>query len=164
MTMIEVLLPQNGIVRVGVAVFVFRDDRFLMVQRTGSHGAGSWSLPGGWMDFGETPEATAVREVKEEVGLSIIHPWVFHWTNDIFPADGKHCLTLWVRSIWDGGEPSILEPNKATALEWVHFDGGFPKPLFHPFANFATSGFGIPLAQMKRFARRNYPEKSIGSA
>jgi len=154
--MTEVLLPQNSIVRVGVAVFVFRDDRFLMLQRTGSHGAGTWSLPGGWMDFGETPEATAVRELDEETGVRIIHPMVFHRSNDIFPVDGKHCLTLWVRSAWDGGDAEIKEPDKATGIGWFTFDrlpSGF---FFPPFANFLKTV--APLESMKRFARRNYSD------
>jgi 8-oxo-dGTP diphosphatase len=35
----------------------------------GNLGAGLWTLPGGGLEFGEAPEAAAVREVEEETGL-----------------------------------------------------------------------------------------------
>lgn len=33
--------------------------------------AGYWTLPGGGIDFGESPEDAMVREVKEETGLDV---------------------------------------------------------------------------------------------
>jgi 8-oxo-dGTP diphosphatase len=53
---------------VGIGVFIFKDKKFLMILRHGAHGKGSWSVPGGWMEFGESFEDTAKREVCEEVG------------------------------------------------------------------------------------------------
>lgn len=39
-------------VRVGIGVFVFKEGKFLMLQRHGDHGFGSWSVPGGHQEFG----------------------------------------------------------------------------------------------------------------
>ncbi|MCH7541598.1 NUDIX domain-containing protein [Patescibacteria group bacterium] len=39
---------------------------FLVVQHSGHH---RWVLPKGWIDFGETKEQAATREVKEESGV-----------------------------------------------------------------------------------------------
>jgi|GEM_PF-5891666 len=39
-------------VRVGVGVFVFKNGEFIMLKRRGSHGADTWSLPGGHLEFG----------------------------------------------------------------------------------------------------------------
>ncbi len=44
---------------------VFRDDAILLVREDGA-----WSLPGGWVDVGETPSEAAVREVLEESGYA----------------------------------------------------------------------------------------------
>lgn len=57
--------------QIGVGVFVIKDGKFLMGQRRGSHGEGTWSVPGGHLEFGESPESTALREVFEETSLKI---------------------------------------------------------------------------------------------
>jgi len=44
---------------------VFRDDRILLVRERED---GSWTLPGGWADVGESPSDGVVREVREESG------------------------------------------------------------------------------------------------
>jgi len=41
----------------------------LMVKRRYEPRAGAWCLPAGFMEYGETPERCAVRELKEETGL-----------------------------------------------------------------------------------------------
>lgn len=76
-------------VRVGIAVFVFKEGTFLMQRRTGSHGAGSWSVPGGHLEFGESFEDTARREVKEETGVDIKNVRFGAVTNDHFIDEGS---------------------------------------------------------------------------
>jgi len=46
------------------------NDRIVLVQRSVAPKQGLWCLPGGFMELGETPEITALRELKEETGLS----------------------------------------------------------------------------------------------
>jgi 8-oxo-dGTP diphosphatase len=41
----------------------------LMVKRKFDPRAGAWCLPAGFMEYGETPERTAVRELHEETGI-----------------------------------------------------------------------------------------------
>lgn len=117
--------------RVGIGVFILRDGKFLMGQRHGSHGAGTWSVPGGHLEFGETPEQTAIREVAEETGVRIKNVRFGAMTNDVFESDGKHYVTLWMVSDWDSGEPTILEPDKFIDQKWVDLNT-LPKPLFSP--------------------------------
>lgn len=44
-------------------------NRLLLVKRSVEPKRGFWSLPGGYMELGETPEETALRELREETGL-----------------------------------------------------------------------------------------------
>lgn len=48
---------------------LFRGPNVLLVQRSRGAAAGLWSLPGGHLEPGETPEEAARREVEEETGL-----------------------------------------------------------------------------------------------
>jgi ADP-ribose pyrophosphatase YjhB (NUDIX family) len=47
---------------------VFRDDEILLVREKVKRSAGTWALPGGWVDVGESPSEAVVREVREESG------------------------------------------------------------------------------------------------
>ena len=53
------------------AVVFHSDGRVLLIRRGKPPAMGTWSLPGGRMEPGETPEETAVREVREETGLVV---------------------------------------------------------------------------------------------
>ena len=55
---------------VGVGTAVWKDDRVLMIRRANEPGAGRWSVPGGKLEFGETTEQAAMREVTEETGVT----------------------------------------------------------------------------------------------
>lgn len=57
--------------RVGVAAVVLRDNQVLLVQRGRDPGKGSWGLPGGMLELGETLADGARREVMEECGVEI---------------------------------------------------------------------------------------------
>jgi acetyl-CoA carboxylase carboxyl transferase subunit beta len=59
--------------RLAVGGVVFRDDgRVLLIQRARAPLAGTWSLPGGKVEPGESTEAAVVREVLEETGLAVV--------------------------------------------------------------------------------------------
>lgn len=121
--------PPN--VRVGVAVFILQSSSsqppsnpsFLLGKRKGSHGANTFALPGGHIEFGETPEECAAREVLEETGLRVKNVRYMTATNDIMSAEGKHYITLFMacEREEDEGEPRNLEPHKCEGWEWVRW-------------------------------------------
>lgn len=126
--------------RIGVGVFIFRNGQFLMGERRGAHGEGSWSVPGGHLEYGETPVNTAIREVKEETGLRIKNVRFGAVTNDVFHDEDKHYVTLWMLSDHHAGEPAIREPDTYINMEWFHFDK-LPEPLFLPCQQLLKSEF-----------------------
>lgn len=118
-------------VGVGVGVFVWRDGKFLMGQRRGAHGEGTWSVPGGWQEHGESWEQAAKREVMEETGMVIENVRFVTGTDNYFPQEDVHSVTIWLDADWVSGEPSISEPDKFIDQQWRDFSS-LPAPLFDP--------------------------------
>ncbi|MDD4531470.1 MAG: NUDIX domain-containing protein, partial [Candidatus Pacebacteria bacterium] len=66
-------------VGVGVGVMILKEGKVLLGKRSEDpekadselHGEGTWTMPGGKMEFGESFEEAPVREVLEETGLVI---------------------------------------------------------------------------------------------
>lgn len=57
--------------KVGVGVFVVHEGKILLVRRTMHPEIGKWSIPAGFLDQGENPAETAVREALEETNLEV---------------------------------------------------------------------------------------------
>jgi 8-oxo-dGTP diphosphatase len=56
---------------VGIGVVIWKDDKFLLIQRGKPPRMGQWSIPGGRQELGETVKETALRETLEETGLTV---------------------------------------------------------------------------------------------
>ncbi len=115
-------------------------DKVLMGRRKGAHGAGTWSFPGGHLEFNETIEACAEREVLEETGMRIVHVRPALFTNDIFDDEGKHYVTLFVVADHESGEPVVREPEKCETWDWFAWDA-LPDPLFIPVRHLLQQNF-----------------------
>lgn len=124
----------NKEVRVGVGVIIWRNNRILLGQRIGSHGAETWATPGGHLEVGESIEECAQREVLEETGLVVNSFTKLGFTNDIFEEEKKHYVTLFVAASSDAGEPQVTEPDKCRQWKWCKLDE-LPEPLFLPIIN-----------------------------
>ncbi len=120
---------------VGVGVIVRKGADILLIKRQGSHGEGTWSVPGGHIDFGETVEQCAAREVMEETGIVIREPRFLGYTNDVFTLEGKHYVTMWVEAEYAYGEPTITSPRETSFVGWLPASP-LPSPRFVPFQNF----------------------------
>jgi mutator protein MutT len=57
---------------VGVGVLIIENRKILLVKRGNEPNKGLWSIPGGLIKLGESPEEAAIRELKEETGLNAI--------------------------------------------------------------------------------------------
>lgn len=117
--------------KVGVGVFVWRDERVITCRRLGSHGHQAWQVPGGHLEFGESFEECAAREVMEEVGVAITNIRFITATNDIFEADNKHYITIWMEADWAANEPTSCEPDKIAEVGWRK-PNELPLPHFEP--------------------------------
>lgn len=105
--------------------------RYLFMERAGAHAAGTWSVPGGRMEYGETWSSTAHRETEEETGLIVTGHKLIGITNDVFEADRQHWVTLFIecRMVPPDQTPEIREPGKCTGMEWLTPEEAWRRPL-----------------------------------
>ena len=114
---------------------VWNGDSLLLGERVSALSENSWQFPGGRLEFGETVEECARREVAEEAGISIRNVAPSGFTNDVFIDAEQHYVTLFVSSEYDSGQPTVMEPHKCERWRWFPWYR-LPEPLFQPIRNF----------------------------
>lgn len=126
-------------VGVGFGVMLLKDGKLLLGKRHEDpekassllNGAGTWTMPGGKLDFGETFEEGAKREVLEETGIILNELDVICVNQDIIET--AHFITIGLFSDAFSGEPKVMEPDEIT--EWRWFDlNNLPSPIYFPSA------------------------------
>ena len=115
---------------IGVAVIVINEGKVLLGKRKNAHGAGGWQFPGGHLEYNESIEDCAKREVFEETGLRIKGVRPGPYTNDIFLKEGKHYVTLFVIARYDSGTLEVKEPDKCEKWEWFSMGSVSRTPFF----------------------------------
>ena len=119
--------------KVGVGVVVVSEGKVLFGKRKGTHGAGCWSTAGGHLEFGETIEECAKRELFEETGLQATSLILGPWTNNVIDGS-KHYVTLFVFVDRFVGEVTLKEPDKCEGWHWFDWKE-IPSPLFPTVAH-----------------------------
>ncbi|CAM6094292.1 unnamed protein product [Calypogeia fissa] len=121
--------------RVGVVVLIWKDRRILLGRRKAHVETGLFALPGGRLEFGETWEGCAAREVEEETGLQIRNIQ-FAWVTNVVTLEEprpSHYVTIIMKSELKDSEqqPQNLEPDKCEGWLWAEWSN-LPSPIFRP--------------------------------
>ncbi len=113
---------------VAACALVDTDNRVLIAQRPeGKAMAGLWEFPGGKIEQGETPEQTIVRELQEELGVTVTEPCLAPLTFASHDYGEFHILLpLFVCRRWEGWP----QPREAQQIKWVRANRlrQFPMP------------------------------------
>jgi 8-oxo-dGTP diphosphatase len=137
-------------VGVGFGVMLLRNNQVLLGRRHDDpekadsqlNGAGKWTMPGGKLDFGETFETGAEREVSEETSIKVEQAEVICVNQDI--VEGAHFVTIGLVCRQFSGEPQVMEPDEITEWKWFDLDN-LPSPLYFPsakiFENYSSKKF-----------------------
>lgn len=126
--------------KVGVAVLVLKGEEILIGKRRAGNGPGTWSVPGGLIDFGESFAACAERELREETGLTLIESRLVTAANDVMPEYDDHSVTVWMyAAVWKG-ELRNASPAEHSAWEWRAWTD-LPRPLYPSLENFVSTGW-----------------------
>lgn len=137
----------------GFGVILEKDGKILLGLRhpdpdkadSAFRSAGEWSLPGGKLEWGESFEAGAMREVAEETGIKIKNPKVISVHN--CKNQYAHFMTVGlVAAEWEG-EASVMEPDEIIKWDWFDLKN-LPEPRYFPsfevIENYLQNKFYIP--------------------
>jgi 8-oxo-dGTP diphosphatase len=115
------------------------DGRVLIAERPADRKmAGLWEFPGGKIEPGETPETALIRELAEELGISVEAPCLAPFTFASHTYAEFHLLMpLYVCRRWEG----IPQPLEHAAIKWVR-----PRDL----ADYPMPAADLPLVPMLR--------------
>jgi 8-oxo-dGTP diphosphatase len=105
------------LVLVAAGALIDSDGRVLLAQRPpGKAMAGLWEFPGGKIEPGESPEASLLRELHEELGIVVKEACLapLSFASHRY-ADFHLLMPLYVCRRWDG----IVRAREAQRLAWV---------------------------------------------
>ncbi len=137
----------------GVGIMIMKNGKILLGKRhddpekasSALRGEGTWTMPGGKLDFGESFEDGARREVFEETGLKLNTIKVTSLNNN--KNEHAHYITIGLFCDDFEGEPQVLEPDEITEWQWFSLDN-LPSPMYFPSArmieNYKRKEFYIP--------------------
>jgi 8-oxo-dGTP diphosphatase len=105
------------VVLVTAVALIDADGRVLIAQRPeGKQLAGLWEFPGGKIEPGERPEATLIRELHEEIGITVKEACLAPLTFASYAYEDFHLLMpLYICRRWDGD----VIAREGQNLAWV---------------------------------------------
>lgn len=115
--------------RVGAYGIVMQDGQLLCNLKKGGPYVGLWDLPGGGIEFGETPEVACRRELMEECGMETQLKFLYH-TSFTFSEFNFHQIGF----IYEVLSWKIVDTNPEEENRWFTLND-LKKEEFTPFAN-----------------------------
>jgi 8-oxo-dGTP diphosphatase len=105
-----------------VGTVCFRGEDVALIRRGTKPMAGSWSLPGGKIEFGESTGEAALRELKEETGLTARLVGLVDVVDGIFTSRTssditRHFVLFDYAAVWVSGAP--VAGDDAAHAEWI---------------------------------------------
>jgi 8-oxo-dGTP diphosphatase len=130
------LYPDQPVV--GVGAIILAEGKILLEKRKNEPGKGKWSIPGGLVDLGESPEQAVIREVLEETCLEVDAPRLVDVISDVsLDENGKikyHFIIIDYLVTVKRGE--LKAASDADALMWVPLNEVETYNLTRSFRNF----------------------------
>jgi len=128
--------------KVGVGVMILNNQKEVLLGKRNDnaekassdlHGEGTWTMPGGKLDFQETLKVGACREVFEETGIKISQDnlKVISIADEIIP--GNHYVTIGFLCENFAGEATVMEPEEITEWKWYNLNS-LPGKVYPPSA------------------------------
>lgn len=114
--------------KVGVGVIIVKNGKVLIGKRQEKNQRGTWCFPGGAIDFFESLEDCALREVREETGLKIKNIRPIYAVDDFRKENKKHWVCVYLMADYVSGEPRPVD-GEFELWKWVSWSN-IPSPRF----------------------------------
>lgn len=118
---------------VGVGAIILNSEGKILLGKRGPRAKnekGLWEIPGGTVEFGETCKEALVREVQEEIGVTISVEESFNTIDHILPEENQHWVAqTFICKIIDSTTPKSKEPEKMSSLGWFSLEEAKNLPL-----------------------------------
>lgn len=126
----------RGMIELCVGAVVVDDGRILLVRRGRGRSAGTWSIPGGHVELGETLAEAVLRELYEETGLAGICDDLIGWVEQI--DDHGHLVIFDFNvTVLDSSDP--VAGDDAAEVAWVPSIDAEALPLAEDLLEFLTA-------------------------
>jgi 8-oxo-dGTP diphosphatase len=115
-------MPQETTLLV-VAAIIKKNGRYLLAQRKKDckSAPSKWEFPGGKVEFGEGPEDALIREIKEELGITISNLRVFTVTSSR-NSRNPHIIMISYLADWKSGKIRTLDCQDALMVKSDELD------------------------------------------
>lgn len=112
-----------------VGVLVNNKNKYLLVREKVESGKEKWLIPGGKVEFGESLEDAAKREIAEETGIIIAHPKFLCFNEAIFPDYNYHTVVFFYRATTNQSKLRADIEGKVTESKWFTKNEALKLPL-----------------------------------
>jgi 8-oxo-dGTP diphosphatase len=135
--LVNFMTEEKKKVGTGFGVMLLKEGKVLLGKRhedpdkadSELHGEGTWTMPGGKFEWGETFGEGAARELMEETGIILRKSKVICVNCD--KNEFAHFITVGFLAEEFEGEASVMEPNEITEWKWFNLNE-LPKKVFPP--------------------------------
>ncbi|MFF3556237.1 NUDIX hydrolase [Streptomyces tsukubensis] len=110
-------MPTTTQPSIAAAVILDGQGFLLLIRRTVAEPGLEWQFPAGKVEPGETPEEAAVREAREEAGVTVRALRILH--DRIHDATGRH--VIYVACVLESGSPHAASPGEVAEVALIPF-------------------------------------------
>ena len=132
-------------------VVISKGAKVLMVKARRGFSQGHWNVPGGFMDYGESPEVGVEREAEEEIGVDVVLDGLLNTYVAGFPGRPSYTLGFVYRGHVTS-EAFRLKPDEIEAVDWFSVDRGLGLTR-NPFAKWGLVDFFVQSPEARRALR-----------
>lgn len=124
--------PGIDYIGVGMGAVIFNDEGKILLTKRGPEAKnerGTWEIPGGALEFGETFEQGLKREILEELGIEIEVQELLQLCDHIILDEHQHWVAPTYICKIISGTPQNLEPGKCDEIGWFSLAEAQELPL-----------------------------------